>query len=325
MLLGLVFLFLIVSVGYLMIFVITPQFLIWRKYRKYKNVYTSPTFIPVLGDFFLYAKNMFEGKAYYAHLDKKTEEMKDCDLELIFEGPKSCIQIVSHNAHKEFDQLMPHFVDRIPEVSSVGQMMPRAIGNNKTNEDFLFRKRTFLKLLSFNRTSPYIPMMIAGLDQLTCKWVENDKMVNVIYEMFKQNFAVLTKILLGTDTEEIMKRKYPYKNPDDTFDMLNTCDFFHKTSDAFIDQYLNPASMLLPFLNKYKLVNPFKRNHENNKMLKKNLREAINFSKDENSVLFNLREIMKHDPEQMLDDLLCFALAGVDTSTHSFATVLYQL
>lgn len=316
--------FLVLVIAYLAVFMVIPPFLEWKRYKKYSNVYTAPSFVPILGDFYLYAKNMNSGKSYYAHLDQKTYDLQDYDLELIFEGPKSCIQMISHNAHREFEQLMPDKIDRIPEDTSIGQMMPKTLGNSKTDDSFNFRKRTFLKLLSFNRSSQYIPMMVKGLDRLTGEWAKKEE-VDVIYEMFKQNFSVLTTILLGSDTSAIMNKLRPFKTENNEYVMLNLCDFFLRTTDCYVDQYLNPMTLLLPFLNKYKLVDPFKRNNENNQMLRKTLQEAIDFSKDESSVLYNLRETMGHDPVQMLDDLMGVMMAGVDTSAHAFATTLYFL
>ena len=315
----------VLAIIYITVVMVIPSYLEWKKYKKFKNVYTSDSFVPVLGDFYLYAKNMNEGKTYYAHLEKKTYDLQNYDLELIFEGPKSCLQIVSHDAHREFEQLMPDKIDRIPEDTSIGQMMPRTLGNSKTDDSFNFRKRTFLRLLSFNRSSQYIPMMVRGLDRLTGGWIEAGKPVDVIAEMFKQNFSVLTKILLGTDTDTIMKKLRPYKTETNEYVMVDLCELFLRTTDCYIDQYLNPMTMLLPFLNKYKLVDPFKRNHENNEMLRTTLQEAIDFSKDETSVLYNLREVMKDDPVQMLDDLMGVMMAGVDTSAHAFCTTLYFL
>lgn len=317
--------FLAIVIGYSVVFLVIPPLRKWLYYRKFKNIHTSNTFIPILGDFWYYAQSMKAGKKYYAHLHEKTEILKDFDLELIFEGPKSCIQFVSPEAHRQFEALSPEKIDRVPEDTSIGQMMPRALGNSKTDDGFLFRKRTFLKLLSFNRSSQYIPMMITGLHKITDDWVSSDKQVDVIYEMFKQNFSVLTSILLGRDTKTVTNKLRPYKNPNNEYVMLNLCDFFMQTTDTYIDQYLNPITLFLPFLNKRKIIDPFKRNNENNEMLRKTLQEAIDMSKDETSVLYNMRESMGHDPVQMLDDLMSVMMAGVDTSAHAFCTTLWLL
>lgn len=317
--------FLALVIAYSVIFLVIPPLRKWLFYRKFKNIHTSPMFIPILGDFLSYAQNMKANKKYYAHLHEKTLVLKDYDLELIFEGPKSCIQMVSPEAHRQFEALSPEKIDRVPEDTSIGQMMPRTLGNSKTDDSFIFRKRTFLKLLSFNRSSQYIPMMIKGLDKLTNEWVNSEKEVDVIYEMFKQNFRVLTSILLGRDTKSVMDKLRPYKKPDNAYVMMDLCDFFMKTTDTYIDQYLNPITLFLPFLNKKNLIDPFKRNNENNEMLRKTLQEAIDFSKDETSVLYNMRETMGHDPVQMLDDLMGVMMAGVDTSAHVFCTTLWLL
>jgi len=60
-------------------------------------------------------------------------------------------------------------------------------------------------------------------------------------------------------------------------------------------------------------------------MLRKTIQEAIDFSKDETSVMYGLRETMGNDPIQMLDDLMGVMMAGVDTSAHAFCTTMYLL
>ena len=305
---------------------IIPQYLTWRQYKKYRNVYTSPTFIPLLGDFYTYAKNMSQGLTYYAHLDDKTKILKDYDMELIFEGPTAVFQPVSSQAHREFSNLVPKSIDRYPELRSIGQMMSRAFGNIKTNEEFYHRKKAFFKLLSFNRSSSYIPMMVEGLERMTAKWVENKASVDVIPELFRQNFSVLTQILFGRDTDEVMKKLRPYKTPSGEYIMLDLCQLFYNTTDAYIDQYLSPLAVLLPFLNEYKLIEPFKTNYNNNETLREAFREAIAHTRDKESVLYSLQEELKDtDPEVILDDLIGVTMAGIDTSAHAFCATLYFL
>ena len=316
----------LIPIVYVCATMIIPQYFTWRKYKKYRNVYTTPKFIPLLGDFYTYAKNMSQGKTYYAHLDDKTKILKDYDMELIFEGPTSVLQVVSHEAHREFEYLQPDSIDRYPELTSVGQMMSNTFGNGRSDEDFHYRKKSFFKLLSFNRSSHYIPMMVEGLERLTTEWVETGRQVDVIGELFRQNFSVLTQILFGRDTGEIMKKKRPFKQDNGEYVMLDLCQLFLRTTDAYVDQYLSPFTIFMPFVNKYKLVEPFKRNAENNETLRKAFREAIAYTKDESSVLYSLRDALKDtDPEGMLDDLVGVTMAGIDTSAHAFCATLYFL
>ena len=309
----------LILIVYICSTMIIPQLLIWRQYKKYKNVYTSQTFIPLLGDFYTYAKNMSQGLTYYAHLDDKTKILKDYDMELIFEGPTAVLQPVSIQAHREFSNLVPKSIDRFPELRSIGQMMPRAYGNIRTNGAFHHRKKAFFKLLSFNRCSSYIPMMVEGLELMTAKWVESGTSVNVIPELFKQNFSILTQILFGRDTKTIMKKLRPYITPTGECIMLDLCQLFYKTTDAYIDQYLSPLAVLLPFINKYKLVEPFKTNCKNNETLRQAFREAMMHTRDKTSVLYNLKDALKDtDSETILDDLIGTTMAGIDTSAHTF-------
>jgi len=164
--------------AYLVVFKVIPPYLVLRKYRKYPNLYTPKTFIPLLGDFLQFAKNMSAGKRYYDHLDKKVYDMEGKDLELMFEGPKPCIQIYSHEAHKQFEDLIPHKIDRLPEEEHIGQMVGKTIGNVRFDKKFNFRKRTVLKLLSIGRSSLYIPRMIKSCEWLTSTWKGDPADVN---------------------------------------------------------------------------------------------------------------------------------------------------
>jgi len=143
--------------------------------------------------------------------------------------------------------------------------------------------------------------------------------------MFKLNFNVFVKILLGTDNMELVNTPHPYINEHDGIEMLTLGDYTLKLSDAFIDQFLNPMSMILPFLNKYQLVNPYKRNHRNLKTLQEWVTKAIEQSKDELSVLYSLKQLEEITPDELLDDILGYILAGADTSSHAFCATLYQL
>lgn len=304
---------------------IIPAYIQWNKYKKYPNVHTT-TFIPLLGDFWPIMKNLNAGIKYYNHLDQKVYDMKDKDLELMFEGDKPCLQIFSHQAHKEFEQLIPHKIDRFPEEEHIGQMVHKTIGNVRFDKLFNFRKRTVLKLLSIGKSSLYIPRMIKSCQWLTESWGDKDVLeVNCSKDMFKLNFNVFIKILLGNDNIDMMNTKHPYENEDGTFTMMTLGDYTLKTSDAFIDQFLNPLTMIFPFINKYKLCNPYKRNHRNLAVLQDWIQKMIENTQDELSMVYSLKKLDEIPPEVLLDDIIGYILAGADTSAHSFCATLYQL
>ena len=48
-------------------------FIYWRKYKKYSNVISNPSFIPLLGDMKEHLDNMNAGKVHYSHLISNSE------------------------------------------------------------------------------------------------------------------------------------------------------------------------------------------------------------------------------------------------------------
>lgn len=318
-------LLLLAFVAYMVAFKVIPPYLVWLKYKKYKNVHTSKSFIPLLGDFWPIMKNLKAGIKYYNHLDQKVYDMKDQDIELMFEGDKPCFQIFSHQAHKEFEELIPHKIDRFPEEEHIGQMVHKTIGNVRFDKLFNFRKRTVLKLLSIGRSSLYIPRMIKSCEWLTNTWKGDPCDVNCSKDMFKLNFNVFIKVLLGEDNLPLVNTPHPYENEDGSTTMMTLGDYTLKTSDAFIDQFLNPLSIIFPFINKYQLCEPFKRNHRNLKVLQDWLKKAIDNCQDELSMLYALKDLKEIPPDVLLDDLVGYILAGADTSAHGFCATLYQL
>lgn len=83
--------------------------------------------------------------------------------------------------------------------------------------------------------------------------------------------------------------------------------------------------MLLPFLNDYNLINPFKRNDRNLKTFRGHLKEIMKSSKDPNSLCHKLFDIKELEYEKTVDDIIAFMIAGTDTSAHAVISILYFL
>lgn len=139
-------------------------------------------------------------------------------------------------------------------------------------------------------------------------------------------------MLFGEDIESIISggsKPLLYKNNEDKIEELGIRDFMMNIMHDFVSGYYNPLSGLFPFLNDYLLINPFKRNAVNIATFSKRLAEAIEESKDENSIC---KRIFKHfdqtnqlEREEVIDDLISFMIAGTDTSSHTVTTILYYL
>ena len=81
---------------------------------------------------------------------------------------------------------------------------------------------------------------------------------------------------------------------------------------------------ILPFLNKYELINPFKRNRKNANVFFEFLYEIVDASKDEKSVFCQMKKL-GFSKEIIIHDLHDLFLAGTETSSRTVTSVLYHL
>ena len=109
-----------------------------------------------------------------------------------------------------------------------------------------------------------------------------------------------SKILFGDDLGELMNKKYPYIFEDGTNGELTLKDMFLKIVPTYAEEYFNPLTFILPFINTYSLIQPYKRNHLNLKSFKSGLNELIRTSKDTNSVRHKISKCDKLSAEQKL-------------------------
>lgn len=304
---------------------IVVPYMVYRKYKGIPNCWTPPTFIPLLGEFYEFVKLINAGMKYYYHLEHRNPELKDKDLELIFYGPRSCMRVISNEAHKEFGDLVPHKIDRDILDTNVGQMMPYGTGMIMTTPNLRLRRKLMLQVLGLNRSSEYVPRMVEKIVETTASWTDPNKELDVIYELFRFNFNVLHEVFAGTDTKHLFQSKYPYINNQNELEHHMFVDLFLKVTNDFDMQYINPITQLFPFVTQFKLINPFKRNKNNLETIRAVMVKAINLTKDENCVIYNFKQEPEISPEALRDDFLGTLLAGIDTSSHTFAATVYFL
>jgi len=82
---------------------------------------------------------------------------------------------------------------------------------------------------------------------------------------------------------------------------------------------------MLPFLNKYNLVNPFKRDNENIKVFKNAVKELLSESKDTKSIGYKLSHCDELTEQQKIDDMVAIMVGGAETTSHSLMSCLYFL
>lgn len=304
---------------------IVVPYMTYRSYKGIANVWTPHQFIPILGEFYECLKLFKAGMKYYYHLETRNAELKDKDLELIFYGPRSCMRVVSNDAHKEFGDLVPHKIDRDILDTNVGRMMPHATGMIMTTPNLRLRKKLMLQVLGLNQSSKYVPRMVERIIETTSTWTDPEESKDVIYELFRFNFNVLHEVFAGSDTKHLFQAKYPYKNHQNEIEHHMFVDLFLKVTDDFDMQYLNPMTQLFPFVTQFEIVDPFKRNRHNLDTIREVMTKAINMTKDPNCVIMNFKNEPEISPEALRDDFLGTLLAGIDTSAHTFASTVYFL
>ena len=117
-----------------------------------------------------------------------------------------------------------------------------------------------------------------------------------------------------------------YVSPlDGTTKILSMKDFFLKYSKDEFDAYVSPKGRLFPFLVYYNLVEPYKTNLRNNRVIYKAIEEFLRKSKDDQSVYKQILNLNQFSEEEILSDMMIMLFGGYDTTSHLISSVLYQL
>lgn len=110
---GKYFLYFLVSyIVYLIYLLVVKPYVFWRGFKKYSNVYTEPSFVPLLGNFSYNLANLKAGKAHYYHLIEKANEHKDYDMRVVLEGSQPVMFLVSSAAITQFVDMQPKKIDK---------------------------------------------------------------------------------------------------------------------------------------------------------------------------------------------------------------------
>ena len=180
-----------------------------------------------------------------------------------------------------------------------------------------------MKTIGINHASKFIPMMIEVADE----WIANVKKnetIDLTIEMKRITFRVISKILFGTDIDKMEETTYinPYNGE---ILQLSFEDLYFKYSKDEMESFYLPINRILPFLSRYRLINPFKTNFTNNISLKNSLRTFLTKSTDTSSVYMQVNASEKFNSEDVLLDMLGLLFAGFDTSSFGLSSMLYNL
>ena len=159
---------------YVYTYIISP-YLLYRKYKNHPNVKVGDRFNPFAGDSLMYLDDVKNGSVFYHSLRKYCNQMKDNDVVLFFSGMKPYFKVRTPKAIKELEKLIPTKVDREPDKIGFGKLNGKAFGLIKSTKSYLDRKKTYMKLLSLNSSSKYIPNMLSTLKTNFENWKIGEK------------------------------------------------------------------------------------------------------------------------------------------------------
>mmetsp|Transcript_10787 Transcript_10787/g.9508 ORF Transcript_10787/g.9508 Transcript_10787/m.9508 type:complete len:143 (-) Transcript_10787:503-931(-) len=87
----------------------------------------------------------------------------------------------------------------------------------------------------------------------------------------------------------------------------------------------HPLTVMIPILNKYNLINPYKDYMTNLKSFKSGLAELMRGCKDPETLNYKLSNNSGYSFEENLDDLALAMFAGTETTAHAMTSFFYYL
>ncbi|CAI2364476.1 unnamed protein product [Moneuplotes crassus] len=317
-----VFIFALAYVLYLTYTLVVYPYICWRKYKKYSNVYTTPKFIPLLGDLKGITDDLKQGKVHYYEKIRKAPETKDKDLRLKFEGYHPILLLLSNKAIEEFAKLVPTKIDRVNTGRGLGRLGLGTFLLERSTKRTIMRRKLLTSFLSLNSSSRHIPAMVKYTAEVLKPLKEGEKqdfieICNVL------TFNIFTSVLFGEDMVGLANKVRPYKNTDGTTSMLPLRDIMINVFKAYFIQIFHPLSATMKQVADLNIVNPFKRDHENYLTFMEGIKELYRNCKDETSICKQILKNQKLTESEKIFDLNTFIFAGAETSSHGIVSTLF--
>ena len=216
---------------YLVYTVIVQPYLFRRKYKKYPNVYVSDDYYPLTGNFIEMIRDVNAGKVYYQHIRDQGNTICKNDLKLEYKGSQAIFKVVSSKAHHEFSELVPQKIDRQAEFHSFGKLSTTSFAQISTTKNQQKRRKAYIKLLSLNSSSKYIPGFIDCLKSITREWKVGES-YSCVKEMNSFTFTVFMHVLFGKDLQNFALHEVDYINDSNQVQKLPFREFIIKLMTA---------------------------------------------------------------------------------------------
>ena len=250
--------------------------------------------------------------------------MSKYDLWAKLEGISPVLLMVSSKSIEQFLNYQIDKVDKVEIFRGLGKFIPESMGNRRTTELTKQRRKNLTTWMSLNSSSKYIPGMLNCWDRIL-EDMHNENETDILHQMNILTFTIFTEVLFGDDVNELVTRLHPYENADGSIEEIPIREMLIRLSKWYLENYYNPLTVMLPFLNEYRIVNPYKRDHKNMLKFKEAVRELIKESKDTNSVGYKLAKFDAISEQEGLDDVCGSMVAGAETTAHSLVSCLYFL
>ena len=216
-------------------------------YKQFPNVTMNEKFIPVLGDIANIAKNEKENRFRLRYFIDLALQNKDYDIFIQQLGQVTIVDILSIEGLVEFEKFIPDKIDRHDHGGGfpMGNIIPGSLALNESTKECIERRKEAIKVLGINYISQYIPLMIKSVDDW-CKTVKRNEAMDLSLEVSKIVFRIISKILFGTDVDELLS--IPYSSPKTGKTTLMNLEefYFQYTKDEF-DGYLDPKGWFFSF------------------------------------------------------------------------------
>jgi cytochrome P450 len=144
-------------------------------------------------------------------------------------------------------------------------------------------------------------------------------------EANKITFNNLLDVIFGADVNGPKTDKLPYLMNNNKSEPQTLRKFFTLISEAYIKQYFNPLAVVFPFINKYDLINPYKRDKKNRDTLMAYIKNIASKGKDPKSVQYQVFKQSSCTQQEILEDLVFYMVAGSETSGRVVTTSLYYM
>ena len=313
----------VIGFCYLFSKIVLMPFIIRSKYRKYPNVKMSERVNFLKGDLCENEHNIAQGIFQYWHYAELAISKNKPDIYLKFIGPTPLFLIFSSKALEQMKNMQPTKIDRdnIFINKFLGKMFYNSLGQAPSNANWKHRRDSSMRAMGINFASGYIKTLVNCMEKAVSKWKVGDK-INFTKEFSTIEFLFTAQVLFGKDFD-MSNKTFAYENEHGEIEKVDMATAVYKIAFDTFTGYRSTMGTILPFLNDYNLIQPFRRIMKNVGELQKGLKNFFKITTDENSLYYKLKDNECFSEIQLIDDLILLLFAGSDTTSHTTVSLLY--